>query len=307
MKLFLVRSCSLIALLACSSMAAAAQTAAKPPSQAQWEAAFRARELRAAKLRDEVNAVDARIEGRIDALLEALRAISDSKDSRTKVARMKRDTIDQLQKTIEYYQRKRAAMLEELRRPTWNLSEEQKRAVIARFDERIEKRVAQIIAVQKSLPTEQDYDRYEVTSVGWYGTTYEVSEDYRQNQRLTAHTNAQRDKVVAGLRASIARIEQQNRTLKAQNAPAEEIAKNDALIAERRRQLATSLAPVETPTRAIGSKEAADLDKALKTEIADLNRDLTTLFARYQALIQEVSAVNAARAGLAAAKAKTPQ
>ena len=72
MKLFLVRSCSLIALLVCSSMAAAAQTAAKPPSQAQFEAAFRAREVRAAKLRDEVNAVDARIEGRIDALLDEL-------------------------------------------------------------------------------------------------------------------------------------------------------------------------------------------------------------------------------------------
>ena len=143
-----------------------------------------------------------------------------------------------------------------------------KRAVIARFDEPIEKRVAQIIAVQKSLPTEQDYDRYEVTSDGWYGTTYEVSEDYRQNQRLTAHTNAQRDEVVAGLRGARA-----NRTAKphaqSENAPAEEIAKNDALIAERRRQLATALAPVETPTRAIGSKEAADLDKALKTEIAD--------------------------------------
>ena len=77
MKLFLVRSCSLIALLACSSMAATAQTAAKPPSQAQWEAVFRARELRAAKLRDEVNAVDARIEGRIDAdMLPGRRAIS---------------------------------------------------------------------------------------------------------------------------------------------------------------------------------------------------------------------------------------
>ena len=31
---------------------------------------------------------------------------------------------------------------------------------------------------------------------------------------------------------------------------------------------------------------------------------MTTLFARYQALIQEFSAVNAARAGLAAAKAR---
>ena len=157
------------------------------------------------------------------------------------------------------------------------------------------------LPIDDDEPTEQDYDRYEVTSGGWYGTTTEVSEDYRQNQRLTAHTNAQRDEVVTGLRASIARIEQQNRTLKAQNAPAEEVAKNDALIAQRRRQLATALAPVETPTRAIGSREAADLDKALKTEISDLKRDMTTLFARYQALIQEVSAVNAARAGLAAA------
>ena len=134
-----------------------------------------------------------------------------------------------------------------------------------------------------------------------------MNEDHRQNQRLTSHTNAQRDEVVAGLRASIARIEQQSRALKAQNAPVEEIAKNDALLAERRKQLAEALSPAETATRAVGSKEAADLDKALKTAIDELKRDFTTLFARYHALIQEVSAVNTTRAGLTAAKAKAPQ
>ena len=304
MKSVLIHSCSIIALLAFSPVAAHAQTAA---TSAQWEAALKIREQRAAVLRDEVKAIDTRIEGRVDGITEALRAIGDSKDTRTKVARMKRDTIDRLQKSMDYYRQKRAAMQEDLRRPTWHLTEEQKRTVIAKFDERIEKRVAQIVALQKSLPVEKDYDRYKATGSNWLGTTYEVNEDHRQNQRLTSHTNAQRDEVVAGLRASIARIEQQSRALKAQNAPVEEIAKNDALLAERRKQLAEALSPAETATRAVGSKEAADLDKALKTAIDELKRDFTTLFARYHALIQEVSAANTARDGLTATKAKAPR
>jgi hypothetical protein len=75
----------------------------------------------------------------------------------------------------------------------------------------------------------------------------------------------------------------------------EEIAKTDALIAERRKQLATALAPMETPTRQIGAKEAADLDKALRTGVEDLRRDFTTLFARYSAYLQELANLNAVR------------
>ena len=298
MKPILIRSCSLLVLLACSPILSQAQTAASP---AQREAVVKMREQRVALIRDEVKAIDTRIEGRVDRITDALRSIGDSKDTRTKVARMKRETIDRLQKTIEYYRQKRAGMQEELRRPTWNLTAEQKRTLIAKFDERIEKRVAQILALQKSLPAEKDYDRYKVTGSNWTGTTYEVNEDFRQNQRLTSHTNAQRDETTAGLRASIARLEQQNRALKTQNAPAEEVAKNDAMLADRRQQLATALSPVETPSRAVGSKEAADLDKGLKTAIEELKRDFNTLFARYHALIQEASALNTARASLAAA------
>jgi hypothetical protein len=107
-----------------------------------------------------------------------------------------------------------------------------------------------------------------------------------------------------GLRRSIARIEQQSRTLKAQNAPADELAKNDALLAERRSQLAEALAPTGTSTREVGQKEALDLDKALQTAIAELRKDFTTLFARYSAYLQELSAANQSRAALAAAQPK---
>lgn len=94
---------------------AALSTAAPPPPNiTQWEAALAAREQRAELLRDEIKALDSRIEARVDSLIGALSAIGDSNDSRTKVARMKRDTIERLKKSIAYYQNKRAALQEEL-------------------------------------------------------------------------------------------------------------------------------------------------------------------------------------------------
>ncbi|MEP6669140.1 MAG: hypothetical protein ABJF10_08310 [Chthoniobacter sp.] len=276
-------------------------------------AALDAREQRVTLLRDEIKALDQGIEDRIDVLLGALKSVGDSKDSRSKVARMKEDTITALKRNIEYIQRKRDALVEELRRPSLGLTEEQAKRGVAFFNERIEKRVAQIIAIQKSLPTHKDYERYKVTGDTWAGPTYAVNEDFTQNQRVTGYTNSSRKAIEDGLRASMARLDQQKRTLSSALTGADaahaaalrtEIAKTDALIAERRKQLATALAPVETPTRQIGAREAADLDKALRTSIEDLRRDFTALFARYASFVQEVAGLNAVKG--AAAKTKMP-
>jgi hypothetical protein len=313
MKINRLLTLAIVAVIAGTSLHAAPA----PPSTAQWEATLTAREQRANLLRDELKALDSRIEGRIDKIVDALRAIGDSKDSRTKVARMKEQTIEALKKNIGYYQSKRAALQEELRRPTLRLTEEQKRKGIAAFDERMEKRVAQILAVQKSLPGHKDYERYKVTGNDWYGATYAVNEDHRQNKRLTSHTNSQREEIERELRRSIARIEQQNRALTqqlmssltdlpTQKAASVELAKNETLLAERRKQLATALTPAGTPTRDIGQKEALDLDKALQVAIGELRKEFTMLFARYSAYLQELSAVNQTRDALAAAKPKAP-
>jgi hypothetical protein len=301
-------------LLLTASAAFAAQPVGAPATIAQWEAALAAREQRVTLLRDELKALDGRIEARVDSLVGALRSIGDSKDSRTKVARMKERNIDALQRNIEYYRNKRAALKEELRRPTLNLTEEQKRRGIAVFDAHIEKRIAQILELQRSLPTHKDYARYNTTGSNWAGTTYSVNDDHYQNLQLTGVTNRQRREIEEGLRKSIDRLDQNNRGLRTQIDAAPyagnakdifaELAKNDALIAERRRQLATALSLVETPTRAVGVREAGDLDRALNIAIGELRREFTTLFARYNALIPELCAVNFTRAAIAAAKVK---
>ena len=119
-------------------------------------------------MRDEIKQADERVVSRIDAIVQTLTSISDSKDSRTRVARMKEDTMKRLYNTMSYYDRKRAAMKEELRNPRLQLTVEEKQKVIAQFDARIEKRAQQIFALYKSMPSHKDYDRYTTVDYGWY-------------------------------------------------------------------------------------------------------------------------------------------
>lgn len=265
-------------------------------------------------LREETKQTDVRIEARLDAIMTTLKSIADSKDSRTKVARMKEETGKRLGKTISYYDQKRAALREELRNPRLHLTAEEKQKLIAIFDERIEKRTQQILALNQSMPAHEDHERYRATGSGWHGTEYERNAEFEQNRRMTSKNNTQRDAIVKQLDASIARLDRQTRTLQGQLAattdPAwrktvtDEIAKTNALIAERRQQRLETLKPAATATHTIALKEAMDLDKALQTATNDLRRDFTTLFERYHTFLQELSALHATEASLASATAR---
>ncbi len=286
--------------------------AAPVPDEAALKVQLDAREKRADLLLDELRAMDNRIEATVDKILETLRMIGDSKDSRTKVARLKEQTIAGLQKNITFYQQRRAQLQEEMRRPALHLTTEEKQRAIAKFDARIEKRVRQIIEMTASLPTHKDYERYKTVDGGWYGPNYVVNEDYKQNKRLTAHTNAQREAILKGLKQSLDRIDRQIRSLQSQLATAtteahrkvltEEIARYEALLKTRRAQVVEVNTAYETPTKPLSGKEAQDLDMSLRKAVDSLRRDFATLFQRYSAYLVERSNVNASKAALAAVK-----
>lgn len=304
----------LIFVLAGLALAAPLRAQAPAPTAEQLKSWMAIRQQRVDLLRDEVKQIDARIESRLDVIVDTLKTVTDSKDSRTKVARMKEDTGKRLMKTIDYYAQKRAALKEELRNPRLQLTAEEKRKMIAAFDARIEKRTQQILVLNKSMPAHEEHERYKATSGGWWGTEYERNAEYEQNRRMTAHSNTQRDALVKQLEASIARLDRQSRTLAAQVAAAtdpvqrktltEELAKTDGLIAERRKQRVEILKPSDTATHTVALKEALDMDKAMQTAINDLRRDFTTLFERYNTLLNELSTLHATEAALAAKTAK---
>jgi hypothetical protein len=250
----------------------------------------------------------------MDEIVGTLKTIADSKDSRTKVARMKEDTGKRLMKTITYYDQKRAALKEELRNPRLRLTEEEKRKMIAVFDERIDKRTKQILELNQSMPSSEDHERYKATGGGWSGTEYERNTEYEQNRRITSHSNTQRDAIVKQIDSSIARLDRQSRTLATQIAATtdpvhratltEERAKNDALIAERQQQKAETLKPSGTAARTVALKEAMDLDKAIQSASNELRSEFTTMFQRYNTLVNELSTLHQTEDAIAALETK---
>jgi hypothetical protein len=280
------------------------------PTAEQLKAWIATREQRVNLHREEIKQTDARIESRLDVMINALTSIEDTKDSRTKVARMKEDTMKRLAKTIQYYDQKRASIREDLRNPRTQLTADEKRKIVAAFDARIEKRTKQIVGLKQSMPQSKDYERYEATGGGYWGTDYQRNKDFEQNRRMTSHSNTPRDALIKQLDASIARLDRLGRELRSQLAattdPAlrkereADIARNDALIAERQQQRADVMKSSRQAQRGVALKEATDLDAAMKKATDELRRDFNSLFQRYNSLISEVGALHATEATLAA-------
>jgi hypothetical protein len=304
----------LAACLATSAPVLLPAQAPAPQNKAALKAQLDAREKRAELLLAEIRSTDDRIEATVDRVIDTLKWMGDSKDSKTKMTRLKEQTIDALKRNIAFYQQRRASLQEEMRRPTLHLTPEEKQRAIAKFDARIEKRVQQVLALTNSLPRHKDHDRYKVVeSGGWgWGPTYAPNEDYKQNQRLTAHSNTQRKEITKELQRSLDRIDRQIRTLQSQFVAAstephrkmllDELAKYEALKKTRQEQLSEVSTSPEVALRPLGTKEAQDVDASLRRVADSLRRDFNDLFQRYSAYITERSHVNAAKAALAAAK-----
>ncbi len=291
----------------------ASLNAAEAAQVQHLEMAVKAREHHAGVLLQAVRATDKRVESRLQNLVNALKVVADSKDSKTKVARLKEETIEGLKKSIELYQRKRAEIQEQIMRPTANLTEDQKKQIRKALDSRIEKRVAQIVELQQSLPAHEDYEKYKVIpgGVGFADSTILKNEDWEQNRRVTLHTDAVRKQLTEELQRSIARLGEQERRLRAQleKNPAasallqEEIKRNSDLMTARQTQLDQVLTEPALAGRAVGKGEADALDKAVGTAVTGIRIELTQLFKEYSDFITFLPQLNAVRSQLAQAKA----
>ena len=281
--------------------------AADPASLDHLKMALKGREFHSNFLLEEVRATDKRVESRMENLVNALKVVTDSKDSKTKVARMKKETIEGLMKSIELYNAKRSDIQEQLVRPTSsNLTTEQKQRIRKELDSRIEKRVAQIVELQQSLPTNEEYEKYTVLpgGIGWSDSTIVKNEDWEQNRRVMLQSDEVRKKLISDLQRSIERLEDQGRKLQkqmtAQPAAASvleaEITRNSELLSNRQTQLDQALTEPEPTGRPIGKGEATALDEAVKVAVTGLRVEVTKLFADYTAFISFLPQVNALRA-----------
>jgi hypothetical protein len=208
-------------------------------------------------------------------------------------------------KVVGLYNDKRAAIQEQLVRPTSNLTLDQKQSIRKALDSRIAKRVAQMVELQQSMPTNEEYEKYKMTpgGIGWADSTIVKNEDWEQNRRVMLQSEEVRKKLVSDLQRSVERLADQDKRLKKklQEQPItvpimqREINRNADLLATRQIQLDQVLTEPSPTARIIGKGEAAALDEAVKIAVTGLKVEITKLFADYTALITFLPQVNSLR------------
>jgi len=287
---------------------------ARKASVANMETYIDQREKRLVELGQDIMTLDSRIEKRVDELVKMLADLRDSKDSRTKISNIKQEAIEGLRRGIDLYSAKRREMAEKARQ-----GDSTALGDLGKFDDRIYKRVDQIVELGKSFPTHKDVDKYESGGGSyWNGYSYEstrISEDWRQNRRDNMKSGQTRDDIIKAIREGLERLDKRRRSLKdllenrnpskaARELYIQEIGSIDSQVERLQSELEDlSGSPGSGASRAPGLDEAVDIGNMLEDARRDLRGDVSNLFRLYDQFAANREKLNGLKENLAARKA----
>lgn len=274
------------------------------------------REERVTEIRDDIRTLDARVEKRVDRLVDALAKSKDSNSSQITVIRTKQKAVEGLRKTIEYYDQKRRSIRQALGKQSaisGDLAED-----VKKIDARIEKRVNQIMEITKSFPPGEDVEKYDESTNswgwGWSWTERRISEDWRQNRRDANQTRLQDKHMKEALEKSLdyvksqvvflkGQLQQKNITPEMKSLYQEELARNQSLVNIRQAQIDELVTPSDQPEPAALSRDRAhDLADLLDDTANDIRDDFFAIFTKYSELNQEREQVAKLKTNLEARK-----
>ncbi len=320
---------AIICLLAVAAGAPAQQAPATPPARqeptkaqvedygSQLTERLEGRMQRATDLVNEIVKLDKSIQQGISKILGLIGGMTDSNESKTRVARTKRDLIERMKKGIEVYARARATLEEQMRTSANPYTRQDLFKERGVMDDRIDKMVDGVVALAATMDTHEDHDKYivEAGDSDWWGTdvVYRDNPEFEQNRRASRQTDAAVKEISETLEKAVDRLDRRVRQIDEElrtTNPAPD--KKAALEAERKRTEALRLerANQESMLYTRGStasaqpKQKPGLDEAIRTEkfidliVADVRRDFTQMVARYRELRAERDAIANLRARL---------
>jgi hypothetical protein len=307
--------------------------AARRQSVVDLKAHIAARETRLQEIAADIRSLDDRNEKRIDSIVNTLKGLKDSEDSKTRVNALKAEVIAGLRKSITIYQQKRRDVFEHLRTDK-SVSMEALTQDMDRFDARTQKRVDQIMELAKSMPEREDVEKYESDGSnwwnGWYHENSRISDEWKQNRRQGVATEVNLrelrqalEKAIAdqqSRRDSIAGLLKDRQLSDASRALQEqELGRTDAVLENLRGELTDLAVPAQvagdnydtsasTPTSSASSdgEQAASADNAsamkdmLEDSRKDISRDFWDILGKYGEAARERDKIIALKVNLAA-------
>jgi hypothetical protein len=300
-------------LIAEETAPAASDIEARRQSVVDLENHIAQREQRLAEWGKDIVELNARIEKRVDELVNLLAGLRDSEDSRRRVTQIKKEAIDGLRQGIERYQSKRKEIREMVRTGSGEALGD-----LGKIDDHIIKRIDQIAELTKSIPAHEDVEKYESDGGSYWNGYYDggrVSEAWKQNRRDSSASDLQRKQTADALEKALKRLEDRRRSLKSQLAESglsdaaktlytAELGQVDAYQAHLQSLQGDVIAGGGAAGgRAIGLDQAQDIENMIRDARTDLREDAARLFRSYDQFVRGRAYLEDLKKTLAARKA----
>jgi hypothetical protein len=193
---------------------------------------------------NEITALDQPIQAPVQKVPGILTAAKDSKETRTKVTKLKEETLAGLKRAAQAYAQKRSQIAEELRTTKNDYRRGDLFTSRGQIDTRIDNMVDAMVKLALSMETDEGHERYlqdsSVPVGGRWGVvvvpTTKRNPDYDQNKRQAAQTEKVTNELDKAFDPSLQRLDAQDRGIVAKPAsPAVSEADKTRLLAELER------------------------------------------------------------------------
>ena len=254
-----------------------------------YEGELARRVQREESLTRQILEIDQDIEQRISSILKTLTSVRDSADSKTRVMFTKTKAIDALRKSIDYYVRERGKRSRDLASPYPRVAQEDAQGDVKVLNQRIDKRIEQIVELTKSFSQQEElaqYERYRDGDRDYNNKTPEARQQERgvsKAVRKKADLAKELREVISGLRRKNASLEDALRTAHTEarrNAIEEQIRQNKELIGKRQKHLEELVNASGTATKPVAGKAAFEMANLLDDIVQEIRRDTVQLQVR---------------------------
>ena len=289
-----------------------AQNAAPEYSREDMEAIIADQEQRVQFLMREFMEIHGASEGLMQDVVDKVSQLEDGGDSKTRVVRLKKMMMEDLQTGIKALMNKRGQALQDMGMlPEDYQPGSSQQAEISLTQEMIATRMDAVMKLANSLHTNQDVEKYEttyrVTNDDIVRANKKVSDAYRQNRNQEQNATQAMKELQANLDRVKFNLTQQINFMKAEQRGnpivaryEDEIARKEemlALVNAYEAELGENSAPSQT---SVGSlKEAMALENEVYSAVAALKQNNNLLRQKGMALKQQMDLLNAQKVTLA--------
>jgi len=277
------------------------------------------REESAARIVNQIVQLDDSLKDEVKDVLDKINSVTDSPESKTKVARIKRDVIDRIGRAAQYYANERAKLDEALRTTGNPFKREDLYKEREQFDKKIDNMVNAVVGLAASMDTHKDFEEYLYENTGGWGwgwnngTLIRKNPEFDQNRRATSQSKTARTEVGDAIEKSLSRLKDKQAALQTQltsgnlteeqkEATLKEMERLTEISKNRSEQLLDVQTPEQKPTVPVSLSAAIDLEETIKSVASDARRDISSIFARYRELRTERDAIADQEARLARAE-----